>query len=160
MKNRYITIGCVGLAILCASLFAQEPQKKEPQPEPPKAHASLRQYVESLVQREVVEPLKSKAKDESRIDLVSRARPSIRNSETYTSQMTSAAPGGILESESIVPFEVTRTTRGANPTTFLTGYYDAKSKSALLYDAVATKYVAIAEHPFIKARKDVKKSAS
>ena len=56
------------------------------------------------------------------------------------------------EAPKTLPFQIVRIVARQSPTAFLGGYYDVATKTVLLRDAVAGKFVTPAEHPFIKAR--------
>jgi hypothetical protein len=117
----------------------------------------LRALFDASVQREVLNPLTPKSSPRPVHERFSRLGPMVRQSESYTTKLTPTAPIGITESPICVPFEVLRKTHTNNaPTAFLAGYFDVTTKAVLLHDAVAGKYVAAAEHPFIKARRPAK----
>ena len=152
MNRKSIILCSAALASLTLLLPAESPVPEKPIVVSITDAARLAE-AEAAVQREVIRVVQVP----SPADRFSRTRP-ITSSMTFTMAVTDSAPQGVLATPAQVPFAVYRTSARALggtqaiPEVFLSGYFDANSKSVQLYSTAAQKYVAAAEHPYIKAR--------
>jgi hypothetical protein len=152
MKPKSTILSLAALATLSLALFAEGPAQKAagPQPAPDR-----RVEADTAIKRDVMQVIQVKPTPaDIRASLSRVARP-VRSLSGYTMAYVEAAPDGIAATPAQIPFEVQQPgvpDAKGKPTVFLTGYYDANSKSVQLYDTSAKKYLAAAEHPFIKAR--------
>jgi len=156
MKRNSLLLSSAALALLSASLvplFAKEPpQAAEPakQEAIPFVAPEMRLEADTAIRKEVMTVLGS---NEPRLTF-SRVRIEPR-SQMYTLTMTESAPGGVKLDPARIPFEVMQPAAKpgeAKAPVFVSGFYDANSKSVQLYSAAAKTYVPAADHPFIKAR--------
>lgn len=128
------------LAIFCLPLFAEPAEAPE--------EKRLRLEMEDHVNREVVGILQSRV---DITDFFGRNDYVPPNFRPYSVVVASTGPDGIMRSMLRVPFEVRIFEKGNTGTKlYISGYYDVKAETVLLYSQAMQKYVSAAKHPYLK----------
>lgn len=157
MKRNYPLLCSITLALLSTGAPSsiaedQAPVKQEAIPALP---APLQAEARIAIQKEVMVVLHTPGTPAQEAITFSRVRVVPRSLDSYSVALTDSAPGGVKVDPSHVPFEVQQPSFKSDspkPTTYLSGFYDANTKTVQLYSAAAKSYVAAADHPYLKAR--------
>ncbi len=164
MKPKYTLLCSAALALLsagAASLVAKDPAPNDAVASAARQEAiafvtpARRVEAEEVIQRDIMAVLQRAERTPSAADRFSRVPVFPRSLNNYTMVVTESAPAGVKIDPVRIPFEVRQPSfkdGAGQPTVFLSGFYDATSKSVMLYSAAAKTYVVAVEHPFIKAR--------
>jgi hypothetical protein len=157
MKRKSLLLSFIALVSLGAGLIAVPSDDA-------RVRALNTRVASSAVQTQILDLFPDPSAPKERVgnhNPMSRALFIYRVKSQYTMALVEHAPEGKEVSDTCIPFEVYDQPAYAKaaPPILLFGYFDGATKALQLYVAADLKYVAVTEHPLIKARLELNRAA-